>query len=970
MGIFAYPHCYHSAPVLGVGYLVSKPPVAGSRPLLGSMVSQLAHATAPSAPMDLSPIPQRGSSHEVEESPVTATRTSTSHHERGRGQRMTMKTVQPSQRCGGCTKLVPDADRKKSCCSPWSIDIDKWFLQCDAKFPTCSACEANGIECVQEDKHRQTARPRWYLELVETQIRKCVALLSNFISTFELQRLDDYLSEFGIDHRLYHSPHESIHPPRPSPTLKDTGIGHEEKLGLKYSSQPVPEPSDNGSKNPSPLSEAHHSQDTNVQHLQGPLPKPPPTRDPENDSNVPGSVIPGPLPHDLSDRQGLIASFQVSRKLARSLEPVEPIQDDVLAGLAQDGHDTFREIDQDWIPAPLKRCERSLQKQPFFLPRNRDRVASVLKTYFDDLNPHRPVFIREEFIAMVDSLYDSLEDEKAAAISPNTRHAVPGKSELQTRFAPRVQNLWDWPHPETFYEYAISLKPDLPNSITTLQAFILLHWYLYIEQHGRGLWRVVGNLIRLAVDLGLHRNPNEEKLFSPKECQLQNFNLNIALGHIQAEVVNSLHRPGKLSGEQVVRRAIEVERSLEQWRLKAPRHYQELFVGHSHWGIDQRRKLLTSRVTPECGITLLKYGVLRMSVLRCMFNNNDVSTHLRYKTLHDAVIVAHNVLVIHAQLATYPEATFFVSPMPIYIASMIILLAVLSRVETLAWGLSKEDIQLSLKLYSLFRWRWPRHQDTGLNVLITRIAKKHYGYKFPMETGPCLPPILLDEMYWLTSEALRSKIPPSLENVWDLRVPARAPEPMQTGIGVETHEHRPHLPLAVSLEQQQDCFVAAQSPFTEYVIASMIDIDTSGGAEHGGQPQYNMDIVAELRELCGQPSIPHLQDAQQASSDAGLPSTTDPAAEEDPDPLLGWLSECQAALGTMSGHPLDSNSSERYDVLPPVQVNFGEVAQATQGDQDMMDMQQEGAEDYIYISELDLAGHQSLEPELEYMQPY
>jgi hypothetical protein len=71
----------------------------------------------------------------------------------------------------------------------------------------------------------------------------------------------------------------------------------------------------------------------------------------------------------------------------------------------------------------------------------------------------------------------------------------------------------------------------------------------------------------------------------------------------------------------------------------------------------------------------------------------------------------------------------------------------------------------------------------------------------------------------------------------------------------------------------------------------------------------------------------------------------------------------------MSDYPLDSNSGERYDVLPPVQVSFGE-AQATQGDQDMMDMQQEGGEDYIYIPELDLAGHQCLEPEREYMQPY
>ena len=196
--------------------------------------------------------------------------------------------------------------------------------------------------------------------------------------------------------------------------------------------------------------------------------------------------------------------------------------------------------------------------------------------------------------------------------------------------------------------------------------------------------------------------------------------------------------------------------------------------------------------------------------------------------------MAHNVLAMHAQLSIYPETTFFVSPIPICIASIIIMFAVNSSVETLAWGLSKEDVHLSLKLYPLFRWRWLRRENTGVSPLIGRLAEKVFSYKFPVETGPFPPPILLDEMYWLTTEALRSKTPPSVQDVWNPLVPARATVPMKTGIDAAMHEHRPQLPLPTSLEEQQDRFITAtaRSPFAECTRSSVINIDMSGGAEH------------------------------------------------------------------------------------------------------------------------------------------
>lgn len=204
----------------------------------------------------------------------------------------------------------------------------------------------------------------------------------------------------------------------------------------------------------------------------------------------------------------------------------------------------------------------------FLLPRDRRLAQRVLDCYFDNLNPHRPVFMRGEFMKQVDALYDSLvdpaaygqghghrgdEDVKmqmhahAQAVGDETSGAGPSASasgsgsgsgpgggsiggngngggskyrdlandagflcSVYLVFAlgtmavrnRRVHHngtgsgagagseadgdemsMWEehWPSHEDFYDLALLLKPDLANSISTLQALILLHWYLYCE---------------------------------------------------------------------------------------------------------------------------------------------------------------------------------------------------------------------------------------------------------------------------------------------------------------------------------------------------------------------------------------------------------------------------------------------------------------------------------------------------------
>lgn len=199
-------------------------------------------------------------------------------------------------------------------------------------------------------------------------------------------------------------------------------------------------------------------------------------------------------------------------------------------------------------------------------------------------------------------------------------------------------------------------------------------------------------MIRLGVELGLHHDPREQgDIFTAEEAQLrmrlwlialthdrdtsiifgrplaiqradfntpppsrylpdleggehavtvfsETFELTSELLHIQGDIVNSLYRPGKLTGEQVVLRAIEIERSLEQWRKKLPAQYQKLLGGSMKLDRQQKVELVLNHVTPERGITMLKYGILRMFLLRSVFNNKLVSAHVRHKALHDGTL--------------------------------------------------------------------------------------------------------------------------------------------------------------------------------------------------------------------------------------------------------------------------------------------------------------------------------------------
>jgi len=87
----------------------------------------------------------------------------------------------------------------------------------------------------------------------------------------------------------------------------------------------------------------------------------------------------------------------------------------------------------------------------------------------------------------------------------------------------------DWPEHDELFERALTVKPDLHVTISSLQALILLHWYLYTEVRNftlvdptaTSLMRISASRLYI-IALGLHHDPTVQKCtFTEEESQLR-----------------------------------------------------------------------------------------------------------------------------------------------------------------------------------------------------------------------------------------------------------------------------------------------------------------------------------------------------------------------------------------------------------------------------------------------------------------
>jgi hypothetical protein len=203
----------------------------------------------------------------------------------------------------------------------------------------------------------------------------------------------------------------------------------------------------------------------------------------------------------------------VSPPAAADLEDIAVGSSGLVTGRDRNLYEAHLSRDQGkWISVVLRRNDLASLMNPsdgaaatsppaspsitIWLPANRVVVQRVLHVYFERLNPHRPVYNFATFEPRLNALYNgqpgshdpgfvcglylvlalgtmSEVNRTAGAkghdgkLQANAKHALPA----------------DWPDHEAFFERALVTKPDLRVTISSLQALILLHWYLYTEVH-------------------------------------------------------------------------------------------------------------------------------------------------------------------------------------------------------------------------------------------------------------------------------------------------------------------------------------------------------------------------------------------------------------------------------------------------------------------------------------------------------
>ncbi|TFK18129.1 hypothetical protein FA15DRAFT_603884 [Coprinopsis marcescibilis] len=570
---------------------------------------------------------------------------------------------------------------------------------------------------------------------------------------------------------------------------------------------------------------------------------PPPGQQPPPPASTTKAMPPSkgtdPNGNDMSNTEALAKNFGVSAAIANVVESAPQDREDLAVG--SNGLSSGRDRSEVGDPGPrdatqwiqvLARRNSTSGTPPntialtrptvigataeVWLPKDREMAKHIIDVYFTHLNLHRPVFGRQDLQKILDELYDGTSSYDPGHIcsiylifalgtlSDLNHRAVNAKvddasAETASHLGPTMaKNLMPptWPQHDEFFQRALTVKPDLRVTISSLQALILLHWYLYTERQGRTLWRLVGSLVRLSIELGLHHDPTtqlSQNVFTEEECQLrirlwgivlihdrgtsillgrplaispsdtntprpsrplkarfsdfsEHFELSHPIAEIQADIINSLYTPNKQAPDTIMRNATRIIKSMSEFRRSMPDRYKFYFTGTEAWPIEDRVQLV-QKITEDEGLTLLKLGIARILLLRALFSSKELSYTHRRKALIDAIITSHNTIIIHNQLIRFPDIAFFTSPIPLHIAAMVILYGHMSKVNPLPFDTKLEDLWLALDMLPRFRWRWERKDFGGAHPLIARLAERVMNVNLRTYT-PTGNSVLMPEPDW------------------------------------------------------------------------------------------------------------------------------------------------------------------------------------------------------------------------------
>lgn len=168
------------------------------------------------------------------------------------------------------------------------------------------------------------------------------------------------------------------------------------------------------------------------------------------------------------------------------------------AGLTRELVETSPPRDKtNWISVGMQHVSSTLAPNvpirtvTVWLPKDRAMTKRMVDVYFTRLDYHRPTFNRRDFENTLERLYENqhVQHDPGFVCSFYLVLALGTMCDLNRALSETTGGTMNmmklhpqgWPEHVEFFERALAIKPDLRVTLSSLQALILLHWYLYTE---------------------------------------------------------------------------------------------------------------------------------------------------------------------------------------------------------------------------------------------------------------------------------------------------------------------------------------------------------------------------------------------------------------------------------------------------------------------------------------------------------
>ncbi|RDB14508.1 hypothetical protein Hypma_016613 [Hypsizygus marmoreus] len=352
---------------------------------------------------------------------------------------------------------------------------------------------------------------------------------------------------------------------------------------------------------------------------------------------------------------------------------------------------------------------------PYSLPRNKDAMTQVLDCYFMRCHPSFPVVGKDQFHSLFEALHNQRESYDPSRLCVIQMVFAIGTLVLtQDCSVPEPPTTVSWPHHTELFVRASYLNVHMHPAVSSLQALLLIHQYLSLESPERNLWRFVGNITHLALELNLHRDPStlpkfSDQAFSPEECRLRirlwsivlvlDRGTSLLLGrpctissgfdtpppstivsktftpsphflasHVAADIhahVISMYAFDLKDWKTIAEWSALVLQEIDDFHQSLPRTYSDYFSS-----VFQD---FSATITEAEILTLLKISFSRMLLARVVFLSEWIPYEIRQSALEDAMMTAHNSIVLEAMRLSLPRREVHNFHIQLYSAILILL---------------------------------------------------------------------------------------------------------------------------------------------------------------------------------------------------------------------------------------------------------------------------------------------------------